>query len=175
MRECYSPISPSPDARGGGVLCFCATDAGVPSEGTVQTQHGWAGSLHLPVWISAAGKEEAESLQCASCPQSGSIIFRLYLQCISSSSGTHWVIWGFKTALFLLPQEQLPELNVHFRSQSFHTSMYASSWFLTLFLTFLPLPVATRIFDIFMYEVGNILSAWWWLYVQCSRTSCNNA
>lgn len=31
--------------------------------------------------------------------------------------------------------------------------MYASSWFLTLFLTFLPLPVATRIFDIFMYEV----------------------
>lgn len=36
--------------------------------------------------------------------------------------------------------------------------MYASSWFLTLFLTFLPLPVATRIFDIFMYEVGNIMS-----------------
>ncbi|MGH0161131.1 UNVERIFIED_CONTAM: hypothetical protein FKN15_040315 [Acipenser sinensis] len=36
--------------------------------------------------------------------------------------------------------------------QSFHTSMYASSWFLTLFLTFYPLPVATRIFDIFMYE-----------------------
>lgn len=33
--------------------------------------------------------------------------------------------------------------------------MYASSWFLTLFLTFLPLPVATRIFDIFMYEVGK--------------------
>uniref|UniRef100_A0A8C7MHK7 Ecotropic viral integration site 5 like n=1 Tax=Oncorhynchus kisutch TaxID=8019 RepID=A0A8C7MHK7_ONCKI len=51
-----------------------------------------------------------------------------------------------------LLQEQLPELNVHFRSQSFHTSMYASSWFLTLFLTFLPMPVATRIFDIFMYE-----------------------
>lgn len=36
--------------------------------------------------------------------------------------------------------------------------MYASSWFLTLFLTFLPLPVATRIFDIFMYEVRNIQS-----------------
>uniref|UniRef100_A0A8C7X7I4 Ecotropic viral integration site 5 like n=1 Tax=Oryzias sinensis TaxID=183150 RepID=A0A8C7X7I4_9TELE len=54
-------------------------------------------------------------------------------------------------------QEQLPELNVHFRSQSFHTSMYASSWFLTLFLTFLPLPVATRIFDIFMYEGLEII------------------
>uniref|UniRef100_A0A3B4GKA1 Ecotropic viral integration site 5 like n=1 Tax=Pundamilia nyererei TaxID=303518 RepID=A0A3B4GKA1_9CICH len=55
-----------------------------------------------------------------------------------------------------LLQEQLPELNVHFRSQSFHTSMYASSWFLTLFLTFLPLPVATRIFDIFMYELQGL-------------------
>uniref|UniRef100_A0A3B5M0A3 Rab-GAP TBC domain-containing protein n=1 Tax=Xiphophorus couchianus TaxID=32473 RepID=A0A3B5M0A3_9TELE len=58
---------------------------------------------------------------------------------------------------YLLQQEQLPELNVHFRSQSFHTSMYASSWFLTLFLTFLPLPVATRIFDIFMYEGLEII------------------
>ncbi|XP_026870631.2 EVI5-like protein isoform X1 [Electrophorus electricus] len=56
-----------------------------------------------------------------------------------------------------LLQEQLPELNVHFRSQSFHTSMYASSWFLTLFLTFLPLPTATRIFDIFMYEGLEII------------------
>ncbi|KAK2512438.1 hypothetical protein Q9233_016261, partial [Columba guinea] len=52
-----------------------------------------------------------------------------------------------------LLQEQLPELNVHFRSQSFLTSMYASSWFLTLFLTTFPLPVATRVFDIFMYEI----------------------
>ncbi|KAK2494917.1 LOW QUALITY PROTEIN: hypothetical protein MC885_004213 [Smutsia gigantea] len=49
-------------------------------------------------------------------------------------------------------QEQLPELNTHFRAQSFHTSMYASSWFLTLFLTTFPLSVATRVFDIFMYE-----------------------
>ncbi|XP_068130645.1 EVI5-like protein isoform X2 [Hyperolius riggenbachi] len=49
-------------------------------------------------------------------------------------------------------QEQLPELNLHFRSHCFHTSMYASSWFLTLFLTTFPLPVATRIFDIFIYE-----------------------
>ncbi|XP_072505191.1 ecotropic viral integration site 5 protein homolog isoform X5 [Notamacropus eugenii] len=49
-------------------------------------------------------------------------------------------------------QEHLPELFVHFQSQSFHTSMYASSWFLTIFLTTFPLPVATRIFDIFMSE-----------------------
>ncbi|CAH2311545.1 Ecotropic viral integration site 5 [Pelobates cultripes] len=49
-------------------------------------------------------------------------------------------------------QEQLPELYVHFQAQSFHTSMYASSWFLTIFLTSFPLPVATRLFDIFMSE-----------------------
>ncbi|XP_031728773.1 EVI5-like protein isoform X1 [Anarrhichthys ocellatus] len=49
-------------------------------------------------------------------------------------------------------QEQLPELHMHFQAQSFHTSMYASSWFLTIFLTSFPLPVATRIFDIFMCE-----------------------
>ncbi|KAM4676590.1 EVI5-like protein isoform 2-T4 [Discoglossus pictus] len=51
-----------------------------------------------------------------------------------------------------LLQDQLPDLNQHFRSHSFHTSMYASSWFLTLFLTTFPLPVATRVFDIFIYE-----------------------
>lgn len=56
-------------------------------------------------------------------------------------------------ASFPYTQEQLPDLNTHFRSQSFHTSMYASSWFLTLFLTTFPLSVATRVFDIFMYEV----------------------
>ncbi|XP_061489662.1 ecotropic viral integration site 5 protein homolog isoform X4 [Rhineura floridana] len=49
-------------------------------------------------------------------------------------------------------QEQLPELYMHFQAQSFHTSMYASSWFLTIFLTTFPLPIATRIFDIFMSE-----------------------
>ncbi|XP_067086862.1 ecotropic viral integration site 5 protein homolog isoform X3 [Osmerus mordax] len=49
-------------------------------------------------------------------------------------------------------QEHLPELHLHFQAQSFHTSMYASSWFLTIFLTSFPLPVATRIFDIFMCE-----------------------
>uniref|UniRef100_A0A803T1C2 Ecotropic viral integration site 5 n=1 Tax=Anolis carolinensis TaxID=28377 RepID=A0A803T1C2_ANOCA len=49
-------------------------------------------------------------------------------------------------------QEQLPELYVHFQAQSFHTSMYASSWFLTIFLTSFPLSAATRIFDIFMSE-----------------------
>lgn len=56
--------------------------------------------------------------------------------------------------IFVDFQEQLPELHMHFQAQSFHTSMYASSWFLTIFLTSYPLPVATRIFDIFMCEVS---------------------
>lgn len=57
------------------------------------------------------------------------------------------------------PQEQLPELHMHFQAQSFHTSMYASSWFLTIFLTSFPLAVATRIFDIFMSEVSAALDS----------------
>ncbi|CAM9098021.1 unnamed protein product, partial [Lampetra fluviatilis] len=49
-------------------------------------------------------------------------------------------------------QETLPDLYTHFQAQSFHTTMYASSWFLTIFLTTFPLPVATRIFDVFVAE-----------------------
>ncbi|XP_068950999.1 EVI5-like protein isoform X8 [Petaurus breviceps papuanus] len=71
-----------------------------------------------------------------------------------------WILWGrivneweeWRRKKEKLLKEQLPDLNIHFRSQSFHTSMYASSWFLTLFLTTFPLPIATRVFDIFMYE-----------------------
>ncbi|KFP19398.1 EVI5-like, partial [Egretta garzetta] len=74
----------------------------------------------------------------------------------SSRDRTAWARSCCPLFLFISPishtQEQLPELNIHFRSQSFLTSMYASSWFLTLFLTTFPLPVATRVFDIFMYE-----------------------
>ncbi|KAL3285171.1 hypothetical protein HHI36_019290 [Cryptolaemus montrouzieri] len=51
-----------------------------------------------------------------------------------------------------LVAEQLPDLNQHFQSQNFHTSMYASGWFLTLFTTTLTLPVACRIMDVFLSE-----------------------
>ncbi|KAG9343915.1 hypothetical protein JZ751_013302, partial [Albula glossodonta] len=74
-----------------------------------------------------------------------------------SATPTQYLLQVRATSIQYLLLEQLPELNVHFRSQSFHTSMYASSWFLTLFLTFLPLPVATRVFDIFMYEGLEII------------------
>ncbi|XP_014681720.1 PREDICTED: ecotropic viral integration site 5 ortholog-like isoform X2 [Priapulus caudatus] len=49
-------------------------------------------------------------------------------------------------------QEQLLELHSHFQSQSFYTSMYASSWFLTLFTTTLPMELACRVMDVFISE-----------------------
>ncbi len=42
---------------------------------------------------------------------------------------------------------------MHFNNMGFDTSMYASSWFLTLFTTQLPLELANRIMDAFMSEV----------------------
>ncbi len=43
-----------------------------------------------------------------------------------------------------LVEEQIPDLHLHFLSQSFDTILYASSWFLTLFSTTLTLPLACR-------------------------------
>lgn len=56
-----------------------------------------------------------------------------------------------------LVQEMLPELHKHFCANSFHTSMYCSSWFLTLFTTSLPLTLVCRIFDIFLNEGIEII------------------
>ncbi|XP_046433174.1 ecotropic viral integration site 5 ortholog isoform X2 [Neodiprion fabricii] len=50
-----------------------------------------------------------------------------------------------------------PELHAHFTAQGFHTSMYASSWFLTLFTTALSLPLACRIFDVFLSEGMEVI------------------
>ncbi|CAG0882168.1 unnamed protein product [Cyprideis torosa] len=51
-----------------------------------------------------------------------------------------------------LVQELIPELHQHFQAQSFYTSMYASSWFLTLFTTSVSVSVASRIMDVFLLE-----------------------
>ena len=51
-----------------------------------------------------------------------------------------------------LVQETLPDLLMHFTAQSLHTSMYASSWFLTLFATSLPLNIAFRVMDAILLE-----------------------
>ncbi|CAD6185217.1 unnamed protein product [Caenorhabditis auriculariae] len=51
-----------------------------------------------------------------------------------------------------LVQEQMPDLYTHFNNMGFDTSMYASSWFLTLFTTTMPLDIANRIMDCFLVE-----------------------
>ncbi|XP_053623613.1 ecotropic viral integration site 5 ortholog isoform X2 [Plodia interpunctella] len=51
-----------------------------------------------------------------------------------------------------LVQELLPDLHGHFQAQGFGTSIYASSWFLTLFTTTLTLPLACRVMDVFLSE-----------------------
>lgn len=43
-----------------------------------------------------------------------------------------------------LVQEHIPDLFAHFQSQSIHTNLYASSWFLTLFTTSVPIALACR-------------------------------
>ncbi|CAJ0582942.1 unnamed protein product, partial [Mesorhabditis spiculigera] len=54
--------------------------------------------------------------------------------------------------LEFMVQEQMPDLYTHFTNMGFDTSMYASSWFLTLFTTTLPLDIANRIMDCFLVE-----------------------
>ncbi|XP_045120636.1 ecotropic viral integration site 5 ortholog-like isoform X4 [Portunus trituberculatus] len=56
-----------------------------------------------------------------------------------------------------LIQEHLPDLHAHFTSQSFHTSMYASSWFLTLFSTTLQQPLACRMMDCFLVDGVEVI------------------
>lgn len=49
-------------------------------------------------------------------------------------------------------QEQFPDLHIHFQTQGFQTSMYASRWFLTLYTTTLNLAISCRVMDIFLSE-----------------------
>lgn len=51
-----------------------------------------------------------------------------------------------------LVREQIPDLMIHFEQQAFQTTMYASSWFLTLFTTTLNLNISCRVMDIFLSE-----------------------
>jgi len=54
--------------------------------------------------------------------------------------------------LEVLVQEHIPDLYGHFQSQSIHTNLYASSWFLTLFTTSLPIHLSCRIMDCFLAD-----------------------
>uniref|UniRef100_A0A915DNN6 Rab-GAP TBC domain-containing protein n=1 Tax=Ditylenchus dipsaci TaxID=166011 RepID=A0A915DNN6_9BILA len=54
--------------------------------------------------------------------------------------------------LEVIVQEQMPDLYMHFNNMGFDTSMYASSWFLTLFTTTLSIDLANRIMDLFLVD-----------------------
>ncbi|UJR14631.1 hypothetical protein I4U23_001625 [Adineta vaga] len=54
-------------------------------------------------------------------------------------------------------QEFLPDLYRHFQIENFSTSMYASSWFLTLFTNQFPFMVACRTMDLFLSEGIEII------------------
>lgn len=80
-----------------------------------------------------------------------------WIHCISNHKKQQK--WIYKDMLtfkieFVFPQELLPDLYLHFQSQGFHTSMYASSWFLTLYATSFSLSLSCRIMDLFISEVS---------------------
>ncbi|CAF3794275.1 unnamed protein product [Rotaria sordida] len=54
-------------------------------------------------------------------------------------------------------QEFLPNLYRHFQTENFNTSMYASSWFLTLFTTQFPLNIVSHVMDLFLSEGIEII------------------
>ncbi|VDO93298.1 unnamed protein product [Soboliphyme baturini] len=56
-----------------------------------------------------------------------------------------------------LVQEFMPDLHTHFQNMGFDTSMYASSWFLTLFITQVSIDLASRIMDVFISEVSTFV------------------
>lgn len=64
----------------------------------------------------------------------------------------------FERNIYLFAKEFLPDLYRHFQLEHFHTSMYASSWFLTLFTNHFPLNVVCRIMDLFLSEVSQSIN-----------------
>ncbi|KAF7638887.1 Rab-GAP TBC domain-containing protein [Meloidogyne graminicola] len=59
--------------------------------------------------------------------------------------------------LEMMVQEQIPDLYSHFNNMGFDTSMYASSWFLTVFITTLSLDLANRIMDWFLVDGMDVI------------------
>lgn len=55
--------------------------------------------------------------------------------------------------LYLLVQEQLPDLWSHFQELNLEAHMYASQWFLTLFTAKFPLCMVFHITDLLLCEV----------------------
>lgn len=60
-------------------------------------------------------------------------------------------------SLLFIPQNQLPDVAKAFEDLGVKVHMFASQWFLTLFMTKFPLNLVFRIFDIFLAEVSLVL------------------
>ncbi|XP_078438245.1 uncharacterized protein LOC144708697 isoform X2 [Wolffia australiana] len=56
-----------------------------------------------------------------------------------------------------LVKEKFPKLGEHFSKEMINPSMYASQWFITVFSYSFPFPLALRIWDVFLFEVGLAL------------------
>ena len=63
-------------------------------------------------------------------------------------------------AISPMPKTSFSVLNqfpVSLQSQAIHTNLYASSWFLTLFTTSLPIHLSCRIMDCFLLEGVEVI------------------
>ncbi|KAF9663926.1 hypothetical protein SADUNF_Sadunf17G0102800 [Salix dunnii] len=56
-----------------------------------------------------------------------------------------------------LMKEHMPKLGEHFTQEMINPSMYASQWFITVFLYSFPFHLALRIWDVFLYEGVKIV------------------
>jgi len=67
----------------------------------------------------------------------------------------------------------VPDLFNHFQALGIAASMFASSWFLALYTTIFPLPLACRVFDAFLLEVTVIdfVSSFSWCNENYSKIS----
>ncbi|XP_065829801.1 EVI5-like protein [Oscarella lobularis] len=68
-----------------------------------------------------------------------------------------------------LMQESVPDLYLHFQAQAFYTSLWASSWFLTMFATSLPVQLVLRIMDLFFLDGMEILFKFGIALLECSK------
>jgi len=81
-----------------------------------------------------------------------------------------WVIGTVNSSHFLLVStlqrvlkdlvaEKLPLVAAHFATLNFDLTLFAFSWFLTLFVDNIPVETYLRIWDAFMYEGSKVLIA----------------
>lgn len=63
-------------------------------------------------------------------------------------------------------KEYMPQLGEHFSEEMINPSMYGSQWFITVFSYSFPFPLVLRIWDIFLYEVSDLLaySRFYWSF-----------